>query len=112
MWAYKLWYSYLPHIPKTARYTLAEKTSNAFIELLEYVLLASKTAQDKKLPPLQRASNKLEIFKFFLQILWDIKALDTKKYAELSKEMDEIGRMLGGWIRQTMSKNPPAEHKP
>lgn len=109
--AYKLWYGYLPHIPKIARYTLAEKTDRLFIELIEYVFIASKTEKNQKLPILQRASNKLELFKFFLQILWETKALENTKYIALSQSMDEAGRMLGGWIRQTIVKTQSAENK-
>ena len=35
-----------------------------------------------------------------LQIAWEIKALDAKKYILLSGKLDEIGRMLGGWLKQ------------
>lgn len=29
----------------------------------------------------------------------DIKTLDIKKYVTIEASIDEIGRMLGGWIR-------------
>ena len=33
----------------------------------------------------------------------DVKAIDAKKYVALESIVDEIGRMLGGWIRSTKS---------
>lgn len=45
--------------------------------------------------------------KFFLQIAWEIKALDNKKYIMLSECLNEIGRMLGGWIKGLKSKTLP-----
>ena len=41
------------------------------------------------------------MLKFFLQISWEIRALDDKKYIALSGYLTEIGKMLGGWIKQT-----------
>lgn len=32
------------------------------------------------------------------------KSLDMKKYTLLQGIIDEIGRMLGGWIKSSMSK--------
>ena len=32
------------------------------------------------------------------------KSLDMKKYTLLQGIVDEIGRMLGGWIKSSMSK--------
>ena len=42
-----------------------------------------------------------DILKFMLQIMWEINLLDNKKYIALSKHLEEIGRMLGGWQKKT-----------
>jgi len=56
------------------------------------------------LPLLQKAGIKLDTLKFILQISWEIKALDNKKYIILSEHLNEIGKMLGGWIRGIQNK--------
>ncbi|MEK7507849.1 MAG: four helix bundle protein [Patescibacteria group bacterium] len=104
--AYKIWHEFLPHIPKTARYTLGQKIDGLLIDTIEAVFIARYLAKEKKLVYLERAGGKLDLAKFFLQILWEIKSLDNKKYITLSEQLEEIGKMLGGWIRQ-ISK--PAE---
>ncbi|MEK7125051.1 MAG: four helix bundle protein [Patescibacteria group bacterium] len=43
--------------------------------------------------------------KVFLQIAWEIKAINTSKYAKLSEKLNEAGRMLGGWYGQLMKRN-------
>jgi hypothetical protein len=50
---------------------------------------------------------KIDLAKFFLQILWEIGALDNKKYILLSEKLDSIGKMLGGWLKGLRNK-PPA----
>jgi len=71
-----------------------------FIETTEFIFTASRLSRDQKLPFLQKASAKLDLLKFFMQIAWEIKSLDNKKYIILSEQLNEIGRMLGGWQKQ------------
>jgi hypothetical protein len=98
--AYKFWHNTLPHIPRLTRYSLGEKINDLFIELSELVLTASYTAKELKGPVVQRASVRLDTLKFFLQIGWELKAFDNKKFIELSQPLVEIGKMLGGWQKQ------------
>jgi len=57
---------------------------------------------------LQRAALKLDLLKFFLQLSWECKALDSKKFANISELTVEIGKMLGGWQKQVNTKVNPA----
>ncbi|MDP1688725.1 MAG: four helix bundle protein [bacterium] len=105
---YKLWHEFLPHFPKTARYTLGNKIDTFFVDVAEYIFTASNLSKEHKLPYLEKAARKLDLLKFFLQISWEIKTLDNKKYIILSQSLQEIGRMLGGWIRQVISSQTSA----
>lgn len=98
---YKLWQEFLPHFPKTSRYTLGKKIDNYFIQIIEMIYQAQYKRGLQKLPILEKASYKLDLLRFFLKIVWEIKALDNKKYIIISKQLDEIGRMLGSWINKT-----------
>ena len=49
---------------------------------------------------LKKASDKLDILKFFLKIMWEIKALPDKKFLMFSETLSETGKMLGGWIKK------------
>lgn len=71
------------------------------IAILEYVLEASYVSKDRKMVLLEKASVKLNIFRFFVRLMKESKTLDIKKYTLLQGIIDEIGRMLGGWIRST-----------
>lgn len=100
MAAYKRWHEFIPHFPKTSRYTLGSKIDSLFIEIIERAVAASYRKREEKLPLVESATHKLDLLKFFLQISWEIRALDTKKYIALSERLEEIGRMLGGWLKQ------------
>lgn len=97
--AYKLWHEFLPHFPKTSRYTLGSKIDYLFVETIESAIKALHLSRGEKFIYLTQASIKLDLLKFFLQIAWEIKSLDNRKYIRLSEKLDEIGKMLGGWIK-------------
>ena len=98
----------MPNLAKISRYTLGEKIDTLFLEVIELVYTASFLPKEEKLPHLQRAAVKIDLLKFFFQIGWEIKSLDNKKYIMFSEQLDEIGRMLGGWARQAAPKETPA----
>ena len=77
-----------------------------FTEIIELLFVASYLGKQEKLPYLQKAIRRLDVLKFFFQISWEIKALDNKKYISVSSNLNEIGRMLGGWIRGIQNKTP------
>ena len=53
--------------------------------------------REKRLVYVERAVLKFDLLKFFLQLAWEIKSLDTSKYASLTTPLGDIGKMLGGW---------------
>ncbi len=98
---YKLWQDYLYNFPKTSRYTLGAKIDNLFIETTENIIKAGYADKAEKIIFQKRASAKLDLLKFFLQVAWEIDSLENKKYITLSEKLNEVGRMLGGWIKST-----------
>lgn len=98
--AYKLWHGYVPHIPKSLRYTLGEKVDHCFVSTLELLFFAQYAKREQRLPILQKANTKFDSLKFFLQILWETDGVTAKQYAALSEPLALIGKMLGGWLRR------------
>lgn len=104
--AYKLWHNIMPHIPRLSRYTLGEKINNLFIEIAELILAAGYTSKEHKHLAIQKASIRLDALKFFLQIAWELKALDNKKFSAVSLPLVEVGKMLGGWQKHSVTQTP------
>ena len=96
---YKLWHEILPNFSRDSRNTLGTKIDSLFLEVIENTIKAGYSDKAEKDIFLKRASVKLDLLKFFLQIAWEIKSLDDKKYINLSEKLLEVGKMLGGWIR-------------
>lgn len=96
---YKLWHEFLPHFPKDSRFTLGAKIDSSLLDATELIIRASYSDKIEKLISLKRASFKIDLLKFFLQVAWEIKSLDNKRYISLSEKVGDAGKMLGGWIR-------------
>ena len=47
---------------------------------------------------------KIDVLRVLIRLAKEIKALDNKKYLISQECLDEIGRMLGGWIKSTKGK--------
>lgn len=96
---YKTFYSYRADVSKQDRYTTWQKCENCLLEVLEGILFASQTGKAEKLSLLEKTSMKLNFLRMFIRLMKDVKTIDSKKYLVLEADVDEIGRMLGGWIR-------------
>ena len=105
--SYKLWHGYLINIIKSSRYTIGARVDNLFTECLELSLLAGYSAKETKLPIVQKLSIKFDLLKFFIKLLWEMKALDNKKYMALSQPLSEIGKMIGSWMNLYKKINSP-----
>ncbi len=90
--------------PKTKRYTLGQKLDNLALEIFE--LLFSVSSSQNKIDTLQKISIKLDLLKILLRLSKDSQSLTDKKYLELQLILQEIGKMLGGWIRSTKQNTP------
>jgi len=88
-------------VSKQDRYTIFLRSENIMLDVLEGILEASQMAKIEKLPILKKTSVKLDFLRIFLRLMKDVKTIDLKKYALMEEGVDEIGRMLGGWIRST-----------
>ena len=71
------------------------------LEIIEGILEASQQTKIDKLPTLEKISIRLNFLRVLIRLMKDIKSISIKKYASFEEATDEIGRMLGGWIRST-----------
>ena len=101
---YKTFYGYRLDIPKQDRYTIWQKCEDALLEILEGILFASQMSKTEKLPVLERTSMRLNFLRIFIRLMKDVKAIDNRKYLSIEISLDEVGRMLGGWIKSTKER--------
>jgi hypothetical protein len=105
---YIQWYGYLQTVPKPHRHSLGLRIDTLFVESMEAISVASFMQREEKLPWVKLAIRKIDTAKVMLMVLWETKSLDNKKYIALSLELEETGKMLGGWNGQLSKQNSPA----
>ena len=105
--AYSLWFNIYNDFPKAHRYTLGGKIEDYFLGLLENIFISIYLPPETKISRLIIAISKLDGIKFFLQIAWENKCMQDNHYVALSKQLEEIGKMLYGWKKGLENKTPP-----
>ncbi|EKD57310.1 MAG: hypothetical protein ACD_57C00347G0001 [uncultured bacterium] len=85
--------------PKTKRYGLGQKLDQVALDLIELIVQASYLQREQKLPVLEKSIVSADLLKILLRLAKDTKAIDNKKYLQLESNLQEIGRMIGGWKR-------------
>ncbi len=105
--AYQLWYEYYQILPKNHRHSVGQKVDTLFADAIETVSIAIFLSPEEKTPYIRLVIRKINTLNIFLMILWENKSLDNKKYIALSEKIDEIGKILGGWLGQITKQNSP-----
>lgn len=98
---YKDFHAFRNDVPKQDRHTIWQRCESIILEILENIINASQLSKAEKLPMLQKASLKLNFLRVFLRLCKETKVLNSVRYIRLEENVDEIGRMLGGWIKST-----------
>lgn len=93
-------YQYIQGFPKKDKYTLGEKLEKTILEIFELIALANTVNQIEKVKILEKVSAKLDLLKIFIRLSCELHILDQKKYILLQEKIQEIGRMLGGWLKK------------
>ena len=106
--AYVVWLGVRKNLKLLERIGVGDKIESNFLSLLEIIFLSSYSSFDQKVDLLDRAITKVDILKFFIQLIWENKHITTQKQIELLDKLMEIGRQLGGWKKGLQTKTPQA----
>ena len=91
-------------IPKMERFTVWQRSQNLCLDILQGLLSIGYQAPERRADGLLRIAPLVDMLRVFLRLSFDVKALNQKKYITLQESLDEIGRMLGGWIKSVKQK--------
>jgi hypothetical protein len=97
---YKHLYQTLQTIPKRDRFTWGEKIENVSLEVLKDTARASFMSGLKKRVVLEDVSEHVDLLKILLRLGWELRIIDQKKFIARQGEIQEIGKMLGTWIKR------------
>ncbi len=83
--------------PRSHRFVLGERIERNLYDVLE-MLIEAKFSKER-LEMLKKVNLRLEILRHQIRLAKDLQCLRQNSYLHAAKAIDEIGRMLGGWLK-------------
>lgn len=90
-------YVALRQFPKSERHVLSQEIRQSLWRLLRLIVVCSRRYYKKT--TLQDLDAELDLLRSQVRMAKTLGYLPFKKYEVWSKMLDEIGRMVGGWIK-------------
>lgn len=87
----------IARFPKSEKPVLGRRIYDSLLQILEYIITANE--ENIKGLHLKKASVELEKLRIFIRLTNDFHLISIKKYGVICERINEIGRMLGGWIK-------------
>lgn len=85
--------------PRNHRFVLGERIERNLYDLLEILIRAKYTRHRQ--PLLERANLMLEILRFQMRLAKDLQCLKVESFGFAAKAIDEVGKLVGGWLRSS-----------
>ncbi len=85
--------------PKAVRFTFAGRIDNAALDVLERLVDARYSTGAERAAHLAEVDRRLARLRVLLRLSHDRRYLSGGGYEHLSRRLDEVGRMVGGWRR-------------
>lgn len=87
--------------PKSQRFIVTKRLMDAVLDFQEALFLANAHRKEKRLQYLRDADAHLNSLRLYLRLTFQWKWLSDGQYEHISKMVEEIGRLLGGWMKQS-----------
>ncbi len=86
------------HFPRDTRFILGDRILTNCYDLFEGLMKARYASSKKELLRVQNL--RLEILRFQTRLCMDMKIITAKQYGYIAEMIDEIGKMIGGWLKR------------
>jgi four helix bundle protein len=82
--------------PKSERFVLGQQIENKTIDFIRLMIIAN--TEREKSSVLQRSSVELDELRILIRLAKDLHFINIKQYGVAAEKLNEIGRLLSGWI--------------
>jgi four helix bundle protein len=83
--------------PQNQRFVLGQQIENSMLTIGMMIVHANKLRQKRE--KLYEIDIELEKLRFLIRLAKDLKMMSISKYGHHCERLDEIGRLLGGWLK-------------
>ena len=98
---------HVARFPRSHRFTVGDRLDRQVYAVLDRLLRAKYTRDRASL--LRQANLELEVLRFQYRMAKDLKCLSLESYGYAARVVNEIGQMVGGWLRSSGSGTPESE---
>jgi hypothetical protein len=91
--------------PRSHKFVLGDRTLSTAYAVLD-LLIEAKYRRDRA-ALLERANLMLERLRFQLRLAHDAGLIAAGGLGALARQVDEVGRLVGGWLRSAARPTPP-----
>lgn len=95
--------------PKIYRATLTHRLMSAALDFQEAIFDAQSLPGKKRRDTLQTADAHLNKLRLYLRLIHRFGWLSDGQYEHVSRMVAEIGRLLGGWIKQCQGEKSQSD---
>src|SRR6266446_2015003 len=88
--------------PRAYRFVLGDRIANTALDILEGLVEASHRRDKRAI--LSAVNLKLERLRYLIRMSKDLQVLSLRKYEYVAREINEVGAMLGGWLKQQQGR--------
>jgi len=86
-------------MPKRDRYGVHAKVESLCIEVLSLAIQAALVSKTEKAVYIKTLRRNVEVMKHLIRLCMELKIIETNKYWELQKQLQEISKMAAGWLK-------------
>lgn len=91
----------LEKFPRSQKFLLGDRLQAQALAVLDHLIAATYLPRERS-RHLQGANLALEQMRFGLRLAKDLKHLNFAGYEHASRELDEVGRLVGGWLKASV----------
>ncbi len=94
------------NLPRTERFGVGLRVDVLFLDLLELLRKATYSPVPQKINLLEECLGKTDSLRFFIQLMWETRLIPNDQFTVLGNEIENIGKMIGGWKKGMVTKTP------
>jgi 23S rRNA-intervening sequence protein len=93
----KLVYRIVKQFRKEYKHTLGAELQKIIWQILDEIIMANSLPDTEKKKVIKKISQLFDKFKIRFRFAYEMGLVTSEKFGVAQKEMEEIGRMIGGW---------------
>lgn len=93
--------------PRSQKFLLGDRLQKTALDVLDGLVEA--TYSRNRRPVLSRVNLDLEKMRFMFRLARDLRYLDARRYEHAARNLEEIGRQVGGWLRASKDRMEMAD---